>query len=143
MLDLFEAGTESSATTMRWGLLFMMKYPEIQSEFIHIPIHKHHQSLLQDEHRVWKLHTVFIYIQFAAQLFFSVLSFQKRCRQRSTKWLDSHAKPAWPTNPTCPTLKLLFMRFKGWATLCLWASQRWPLKILYWVDSSYQRLITG
>ncbi|TSN30207.1 Cytochrome P450 2J2 [Bagarius yarrelli] len=32
MLDLFEAGTESSATTLRWGLLFMMKYPEIQKK---------------------------------------------------------------------------------------------------------------
>ncbi|KAK3542291.1 hypothetical protein QTP86_021970, partial [Hemibagrus guttatus] len=32
MLDLFEAGTESAATTIRWGLLFMMKYPEIQKK---------------------------------------------------------------------------------------------------------------
>ncbi|KAI5623566.1 cytochrome P450, family 2, subfamily AD, polypeptide 2 [Silurus asotus] len=32
MLDLFEAGTESAATTMRWGLFFMMKYPEIQKK---------------------------------------------------------------------------------------------------------------
>ncbi|XP_048833576.1 cytochrome P450 2J2-like isoform X4 [Brienomyrus brachyistius] len=32
ILDLFEAGTESSATTLRWGLLFMMKYPEIQEK---------------------------------------------------------------------------------------------------------------
>ncbi|XP_048833580.1 cytochrome P450 2J2-like isoform X7 [Brienomyrus brachyistius] len=31
-LDLFEAGTESAATTLRWGLLFMMKYPEIQKK---------------------------------------------------------------------------------------------------------------
>ncbi|XP_066532437.1 cytochrome P450 2J2-like isoform X2 [Hoplias malabaricus] len=29
-LDFFEAGTETSATTLCWGLLFMMKYPEIQ-----------------------------------------------------------------------------------------------------------------
>ncbi|KAL4634978.1 cytochrome P450 2J2-like [Arapaima gigas] len=29
-LDLFEAGTESSATTLRWGLLYMMKYPDVQ-----------------------------------------------------------------------------------------------------------------
>ncbi|XP_053344701.1 cytochrome P450 2J2-like [Clarias gariepinus] len=32
MLDLFEAGTESGATTLRWGFLFMMKYPEIQKK---------------------------------------------------------------------------------------------------------------
>ncbi|KAI5090443.1 cytochrome P450, family 2, subfamily AD, polypeptide 2 [Silurus meridionalis] len=32
MLDLYEAGTETSATTLRWGLLFMMKYPEIQKK---------------------------------------------------------------------------------------------------------------
>ncbi|XP_053098287.1 cytochrome P450 2J2-like [Pangasianodon hypophthalmus] len=32
MLDLFEAGTETTATTMCWGFLFMMKYPEIQKK---------------------------------------------------------------------------------------------------------------
>uniref|UniRef100_W5UM81 Cytochrome P450 2J2 n=1 Tax=Ictalurus punctatus TaxID=7998 RepID=W5UM81_ICTPU len=32
MLDMLEAGTESAATTIRWGLLFMMKYPEIQKK---------------------------------------------------------------------------------------------------------------
>ncbi|KAM9435906.1 cytochrome P450 2J2-like [Clarias gariepinus] len=30
IMDLFEAGRESVATTLRWGLLFMMKYPGIQ-----------------------------------------------------------------------------------------------------------------
>ncbi|XP_022098082.1 cytochrome P450 2J1-like [Acanthaster planci] len=29
--DLFIGGTETSATTLRWGLLYMMGYPEIQS----------------------------------------------------------------------------------------------------------------
>ncbi|XP_035379867.1 cytochrome P450 2J2-like isoform X2 [Electrophorus electricus] len=31
-LDMLEAGTESTATTLRWGLLFMMKYPQIQEK---------------------------------------------------------------------------------------------------------------
>ncbi|XP_070688265.1 uncharacterized protein [Pempheris klunzingeri] len=31
-LDLIEAGTETTATTLRWGLVFMMHYPEIQEK---------------------------------------------------------------------------------------------------------------
>lgn len=31
-LDLLEAGTETTATTLRWGLVFMMHYPEIQEK---------------------------------------------------------------------------------------------------------------
>ncbi|XP_030063540.1 cytochrome P450 2D15 [Microcaecilia unicolor] len=31
-LDLFSAGTETTATTLRWALLFMILYPDIQSK---------------------------------------------------------------------------------------------------------------
>ncbi|XP_012683701.1 cytochrome P450 2J2-like [Clupea harengus] len=31
-LDMVEAGTETVATTLRWGLYFMIKYPEIQEK---------------------------------------------------------------------------------------------------------------
>lgn len=33
-IDLIEAGTETAATTLRWALIYMMHYPEIQSQFI-------------------------------------------------------------------------------------------------------------
>ncbi|KAM6963010.1 cytochrome P450 2J2-like [Aplochiton taeniatus] len=36
-LDLFEAGTESAATTIRWALVYIMNYPEIQ-EKVHAEI---------------------------------------------------------------------------------------------------------
>lgn len=32
-MDLFEAGTETLTTTLRWGLLFLLKYPDVQSEY--------------------------------------------------------------------------------------------------------------
>lgn len=35
ILDLIEAGTEAASTTLRWALLYMIRYPEIQSQSIH------------------------------------------------------------------------------------------------------------
>jgi len=34
ILDLVMAGTETTATTLQWAILLMMKYPEIQSELL-------------------------------------------------------------------------------------------------------------
>ncbi|XP_025032505.1 cytochrome P450 2K1-like [Python bivittatus] len=35
VLDLFGAGTETTANTLRWAILLMMKYPDIQSKHLH------------------------------------------------------------------------------------------------------------
>ncbi|XP_056895083.1 cytochrome P450 2J2-like [Takifugu flavidus] len=32
ILDLIEAGTESAATTLRWGLVFILNYPDVQEK---------------------------------------------------------------------------------------------------------------
>lgn len=32
IMNLFTAGTETTAATLRWALLFMAKYPKIQGE---------------------------------------------------------------------------------------------------------------
>uniref|UniRef100_A0A8C4XH95 Uncharacterized protein n=1 Tax=Erpetoichthys calabaricus TaxID=27687 RepID=A0A8C4XH95_ERPCA len=32
LLDLFVAGTETTSTTLRWALLYMMKYPDVQEK---------------------------------------------------------------------------------------------------------------
>lgn len=33
-LDLIEAGTETAATTLRWGLVFLLNYPEVQGQSV-------------------------------------------------------------------------------------------------------------
>lgn len=35
-LDLFGAGTETTTTTLHWGLLYMIYYPHIQGGFVHM-----------------------------------------------------------------------------------------------------------
>ncbi|MBN3290380.1 CP2K1 protein, partial [Polypterus senegalus] len=43
-LNLFGAGTETTSTTLRWGLLLMMKYPEVQAK-----VHQEIESVIGKE----------------------------------------------------------------------------------------------
>ncbi|XP_073504162.1 cytochrome P450 2K4-like isoform X1 [Phyllobates terribilis] len=52
VLDLFSAGTETTSVTIRWGILLMMKYPEIQTRVQEeIKIHIEPGQLLTAEDR--------------------------------------------------------------------------------------------
>ncbi|NWJ05424.1 CP2J6 protein, partial [Crypturellus undulatus] len=47
VLDLFLAGTETTATTLRWALLYMMLYPEIQEK-----VQKELDTVLGPSHKI-------------------------------------------------------------------------------------------
>ena len=52
ILDLFNAGTETSSTTLDWLLLYMVAYPEVQArcqqviDKVGIPLHPTQRSCL-------------------------------------------------------------------------------------------------
>lgn len=47
VMNLFTAGTDTTATTLRWGLLLMAKYPLIQGKILY------NHTTVKDTHFIW------------------------------------------------------------------------------------------
>lgn len=135
-LDMFEAGTQTMTSTLRWALLFMMKYPEVQSRYHVTP------TLLST------------FLEFCVYIWECVLwgdttlkltlclFIKRKSKLRSTEWWDSLANPAWQTKSTCPILMQFFMRRSGLATSCRLMHPVWPGETQHWGDIWYQRYLS-
>lgn len=53
VMNLFNAGTDTTASTLRWGLLLMAKYPLIQGKILynHTTVKKKERK--KDTHFIW------------------------------------------------------------------------------------------
>lgn len=90
-MNLFAGGTDTTATTLRWGLLLMAKYPQIQSWFFPV---------------CWAV------VGLNLKHFFIS---QTKSRRSWAEWSEA-VRCRWGTGRTCPSPTPSFMKPREWPT---------------------------
>ncbi|CAM5086801.1 unnamed protein product, partial [Natator depressus] len=124
-LDLFAAGTETTSTTVRWGLLMMMKYPEIQrriQEEIDQVIEPGQMPMLEDRKKLPYTDAVIHEIQ----RFSNIVPMSVSCSTSTNVSFRGYMIPKFLDS--CDYLRILASTKKKHNRTGQWSEVRWTLK---------------